>query len=162
MTNTRFRFVPAFGLFVFLALHGVAEEALNSTKPTMPTPTRQVECTIPVLPVTDLARSIVFYTETLGFKLDWGGAEGDMVCSVSRDKRCIMLMQKAKPAEPVWVWMGVDVALFEAYRAKGVKVVQEPRNYTWAYEMKFADLDGNILWLGSDPRKDLPFEDAKK
>jgi hypothetical protein len=30
-------------------------------------PERQVECTIPVLPVSDLGRSIRFYTETLGF-----------------------------------------------------------------------------------------------
>jgi len=28
--------------------------------------------------------------------------------------------------------------------------------------MKFEDIDGNILWLGSDPRHDLPFEDATK
>lgn len=102
-----------------------------------------------------------FYTETLGFKLDWGGAKGDKICSVSRDKRSIMLVKRAKPAEPVWVWIGADVALFETCRAKGVKVVQEPKNYTWAYEMKFAVPDGNILWLGSGPRKDLPFEDKK-
>jgi catechol 2,3-dioxygenase-like lactoylglutathione lyase family enzyme len=39
-------------------------------------PGRQVECTIPVLPVRELARSVRFYTEMLGFKLDWGGGDG--------------------------------------------------------------------------------------
>lgn len=150
------------GLFGLLASGVRAEEVPGQIKTSMTTPPpRQVECTVPVLPVGDLARSIAFYTETLGFKLDWGGAAGETVCSVSRDKRSIMLMKKEKPAEPVWVWIGADVALFEIFRAKGVKVVQEPRNYSWAYEMKFADPDGNILWLGSDPRKDLPFEDKK-
>ncbi len=55
---------------------------------------RQIECTIPVLPVSDLARSIQFYTETLGFKLDWGGEKnGSLICSVSRDGCAIMLSQ---------------------------------------------------------------------
>ena len=150
------------GLCVLLASPGRAEETPGLTKATTHVPPRQVECTVPILPVSDLARSFVFYTETLGFKLDWGDAKKDTICSVSRDKRSIILMKREKPAEPVWVWIGADVALFETYRAKGVKVVQEPKNYTWAYEMKFADPDGNILWLGSDPRKDLPFEDTKK
>ncbi len=150
------------GLCVLLALPGRAEEAPGLTKATTHVPPRQVECTVPILPVSDLARSFVFYTETLGFKLDWGDAKKDAICSVSRDKRSIILMKREKSAEPVWVWIGADVALFETYRAKGVKVVQEPKNYTWAYEMKFADPDGNILWLGSEPRKDLPFEDTKK
>lgn len=124
-------------------------------------PAPRIENTIPVLPVRDLRRSIDFYVGSLGFKLDWGGAEGDKVCSVSRDKRPIMLLQKDKIESPGWVWIGTDAALFDLYRSKGVKVFQEPKNYTWAYEMKFEDIDGNILWLGSDPRKDLPFVDKK-
>ena len=134
----------------------IAEESPKPT--TMP---RQVENTIPVLPVKDLARSIEFYTKKLGFKLDWGGDPGAKVCSVSRDGNCIMLQVREK-IEPAWVWMGCEVALFETFRAAGAKVYQEPKNFSWAYEMKFEDVDGNILWLGSDPRHDLPFEDAKQ
>lgn len=144
-----------------LSSNAIAEDPPTQKKENMLTTPKVVECTIPVLPVRDLKRSIAFYTEILGFKLDWGGAEGDMVCSVSRDKRCIMLMQKEKTESPVWVWIGADVSLFDLYRSKGVKVFQEPRNYSWAYEMKFEDIDGNILWLGSEPKKDQPFEDKK-
>jgi predicted lactoylglutathione lyase len=107
---------------------------------------RQIECTIPILPVRDLARSIAFYRDTLGFKLDWGGGEGATIGSVSRDNCSIMLVQKPVGDRPTWVWIGLeDDSLFEAYRAKGVKVLQEPRNYSWAYEMKFEDPDGNVL-----------------
>jgi predicted lactoylglutathione lyase len=128
----------------------------------MPAASRQVECTIPILPVRDLAGSIAFYTNTLGFKLDWGGDEGSVVGSVSRDGCCIMLSQQQPMGSPVWVWIGLeDDSLFEVYRAKGVKVLQEPRNCSWAYEMKFEDLDGNVLWLGTEPRTDVPFEDGK-
>jgi predicted lactoylglutathione lyase len=120
---------------------------------------RQIECAIAVLPVKDLARSILFYTETLGFKLDWGGGDGSFICSVSRDGCAIMLSQLGMGASPVWVWIGLeDDSLFHLYKERGVKVRQEPRNYPWAYEMKFEDPDGNVLWLGTDARKDMPLE----
>ncbi|MBV7328330.1 VOC family protein [Chloroflexi bacterium TSY] len=120
---------------------------------------RKVECTIPVLPVRDLVRSIQFYTETLEFKLDWGGEEGSMICSVSKDGCSIMLSQSNQQTG-VWVWIGLeDDSLFEVYKTKGVKVLQEPQNHPWAYEMKFEDIDGNVLWLGTGPKDDLPFED---
>ena len=118
---------------------------------------QKVECTIPILPVADLAASVAFYRDTLGFKLDWGDVQADSVCSVSRDGRPIMLMKQAAPVSPTWVWIGLeDESLFDDYPAKGVRVVQEPRNRPWAYEMKVADLDGNVLWLGTEPRADEP------
>lgn len=123
---------------------------------------RQLECTIPVLPVRDLTRSMAFYVETLGFKLDWGGEEGSCICSVSRDGCAIMLSQRDTIGGPAWVWIGCeDESLFETWRSNGVKVRQEPRNCPWAYEMKFEDLDENILWLGTEPRRDEPFEVQK-
>ncbi len=151
----------ALGILGLFSSTGLADNPPNSQKDTM-TPAPKIGNTIPVLPVRDLQRSITFYRETLGFKLDWGGAKGDTICSVSRDNRPIMLSQTDKIGSPAWVWMGADVALFELYRSKGVKVFQEPRNYTWAYEMKFEDIDGNILWLGSDPRKDQPLLDKRE
>ena len=121
---------------------------------------RIVECTIPVLPVSDLQRSVRYYTQTLGFKLDWGGAEADTICSVSRDGCSVMLSQQIKSDSPVWVWIGLeDDSLFDLYRSLNVRVLQEPKNYPWAYEMKFADEDGNVLWLGTEPRSDMSFED---
>jgi predicted lactoylglutathione lyase len=120
----------------------------------MTDPQRHVECTIPILPVRDLARSVRFYTETLEFELDW---KGDAICSVSKDGCAIMLVQEAQRGERVWVWIGVeDDTLFQRYKDRGVKVRQEPRNYSWAYEMKFEDVDGNVLWLGTEPRNDMP------
>ncbi len=123
---------------------------------------RQVECIIPVLPVRDLARSIRFYTQTLGFQLDWGGAAGDTICSVSRDGCRIMLAQDFGAALPAWVWIGLENALlFDEFAKRGATVKQPPRNFSWAYEMKLEDPDGNILWLGTEPRSDLPLEDRR-
>lgn len=123
----------------------------------MNSPDREIECTIPILPVGDLERSIQFYTEVLGLKLDW---RSDPVCSVSRDGRAIMLRQSNAVTAPCWVWIGLESdTLFHVYREKGVKVRQEPMNRTWACEMKFEDPDGNVLWLGTEPRDDLPKQD---
>lgn len=122
---------------------------------------KQVENTIPVLPVRDLARSITFYTETLGFQLDWGGGEGSLICSVSRNGCSIILSQLQEFVSPSWVWIGLkNDSLFKTYIKKGVKVLQGPKNFSWAYEMKFLDVDENVLWLGTEPQKDLPLEDA--
>lgn len=51
-------------------------------------------------------RSIRFYTETLGFKLDWGGQPGSLICSVSKDGCSIMLSQLSSGSSGVWVWIG--------------------------------------------------------
>lgn len=116
-----------------------------------------VECTIPVLPVTDLGLSIDFYIEKLGFILDW---RSDPVCSVSRNACHIMLMQRDAGGGGAWVWIGLEnSALFDEYRTRGIVVLQEPRNFSWAYEMKVADPDGNVLWLGTESRADLPVVD---
>jgi len=123
----------------------------------MNTPERHVECTIPIMPVSDLLRSIEFYTHTLGFHLDWSSGS---ISSVSRDRCAIMLSQHAGMGTPAWVWIGLENdTLFHVYRERGVKVLQEPKNWSWAYEMKFEDVDGNVLWLGTEPRDDLPKED---
>lgn len=119
-----------------------------------------VECTIPILPVRSLLKSIAFFTETMGFKLDWGDASSS-VCSVSRDGKAIMLREAAGDFAPAWVWIGLDDdSLFTVFVERGVEVMQPPKNYSWAYEMKLKDPDGNVLWLGTEPKTDLPVEDA--
>jgi predicted lactoylglutathione lyase len=119
--------------------------------------TEKVENTIPVLGVKNLQASKKFYTEKLGFKLDW---EGDVVCSVSKGGHPIMLSQIDAQNCRSWVWIGLeDDTLFQTYKDNGVKVYQEPKNCTWAYEMKFEDIDGNILWLGTETKKNLPLDE---
>jgi catechol 2,3-dioxygenase-like lactoylglutathione lyase family enzyme len=52
-----------------------------------------VECIVPILKVNNLATSIRYYVDVLGFKVDWGGEDGSIMASVSRDRRGIMLSQ---------------------------------------------------------------------
>jgi catechol 2,3-dioxygenase-like lactoylglutathione lyase family enzyme len=109
----------------------------------------------PILRVKNLSASIDYYVAKLGFKIDW---QAPFFASVSRGKCHIFLSQGDQGNPGSWVWIGVEDAdaLFNEYRAKGVQVRHPPTNYSWAFEMQVADLDGNILRLGSEPKSGQP------
>lgn len=113
---------------------------------------------MPVLPVTNLKKSLEFYTEILEWTMDWSGVA---VASVSREGHTIMLSELIPDSAKSWTYIGVtDDSLFKLYRERGVTVIQEPENWSWGYEMKFADPDNNVLWLATASRSDLPCVDA--
>src|SRR5882724_2664936 len=106
----------------------------------------------PILRVGNLADSIVYYVQMLGFKVDWR-YEG-VIASVSRNRCHIFLCEGDQGNPGSWVWIGVGDAgaLFEEYKSSGAKVRNPPGNFPWAYEMQVEDLDGNVLRMGSEPR----------
>jgi catechol 2,3-dioxygenase-like lactoylglutathione lyase family enzyme len=112
-----------------------------------------VECIIPILSVKDLAASVRFYLDVLGFSLDWGDALSTMA-SVSRDGKAIMLCQQSQGQPGTWIWIGVEdiEPLYRQYSASGARFQELPTNYPWAYEMRVEDPDGHVLRFGSEPR----------
>src|SRR3712207_4354520 len=115
---------------------------------TMSTENPRIECVIPILHVRDLSVALNFYIETLGFTRDWGGdREGSIIASVSRDGRAIMLCSHGQGRPGAWVWIGVEdvVPLYEALKSRGAKIVLPLTNYSFAYEMRVEDPDGNVL-----------------
>jgi catechol 2,3-dioxygenase-like lactoylglutathione lyase family enzyme len=116
-----------------------------------------VECIIPILSVKDLAASVRFYVDVLGFSLDWD----DMatMASVSRDGHAIMLCQQSQGQSGTWIWIGVEdiEPLYRQYSTRGVRFRQPPTDYPWAYEMRLEDPDGHVLRFGSESRR-LPGE----
>ena len=110
----------------------------------------------PILRVRDLTRSINYYTNVLGFKIDFH--EAGIIASVSRDGCSIFLVEGDQGNPGSWLWIGVDDVrlLFEEYQAKGAHVRHPPTNYSWAYEMQIQDPDGNVLRLGSEPQENTP------
>ncbi len=111
----------------------------------------------PILRVNDLAASIQYFRDVLGFSLDWH--DPTQFASVTRGDANIMLSLGDQGNPPAWVWIGVGdaAALRDEYKAKGARIRMEPTNFPWALEMHVEDLDGNVLRLGSDPLQDQPF-----
>ena len=112
---------------------------------------------IPVFRVSDVAKSVEHYVHVLGFKLNWGGESGQLA-SVSRGNCTIFLCEGDQGHYGTWTWISVPdaEAMREELRAKGAKIRHPPTNYFWALEMQVEDPDGNVLRLGSDPKKDVP------
>ena len=87
-----------------------------------------VECIIPILNVSSAVASIRYYTEALGFQVDWLEGEPPTMASVSRDGHAIMLCEDHQGQPGTWVWIGVDdiAPLWEQYRLRGVRFRQPP------------------------------------
>ena len=110
----------------------------------------------PVLRVHNLESSRDHYTRVLGFRVDF---ETPGFVSVTRGKCCLFLCEGDQGHPGSWVWIdGVEVEkVYEEFVASGAKIRHPPTNYFWALEMQVEDLDGNILRIGSDPKKDEPY-----
>jgi catechol 2,3-dioxygenase-like lactoylglutathione lyase family enzyme len=110
----------------------------------------------PVLRVSDIKASDEYYVGKLGFKVDWGSP--GYFLSVSRGRCNLFLCEGDQGHFGSWVWIdGVNVEkVYEEFRASGAKIRHQPTNYPWAMEMQVEDLDGNVLRIGSDPKKGEP------
>jgi catechol 2,3-dioxygenase-like lactoylglutathione lyase family enzyme len=110
------------------------------------------EGSAPILRVEDMAASLHFYVNLLGFNsAAWGD---DDFTNVSRDGAGIYLCRGGQGRGGAWVWIGVEDAekLHEECKARGVAIRLPPTNYSWALEMQVEDPDGNVLRLGSEPK----------
>lgn len=103
--------------------------------------------------IENMQASLHFYVNILGFEnADWGN---DDFTSVSRDTAGIYLCKGGQGRGGAWVWIGVEDAekLHEELKARAVTIRLPPTNFPWALEMQVEDPDGNVLRLGSEPRK---------
>jgi catechol 2,3-dioxygenase-like lactoylglutathione lyase family enzyme len=121
----------------------------------------RVENVTPILRVSDMTRSLAFYTDILGFKkADWGD---DNFTSINRDNTGLYLCKGGQGVSGTWVWIGFDGDIFLLYqklKSNGVSIKLPPTNFSWAYEMQVEDPDGHILRFGTDPNYKEPFADG--
>jgi len=126
-----------------------------------PEPTFRIENIAPILYVTDMAKSLEFYVDKLGFKkADWGD---DNFTSINQNNSGMYLCKGGQGLPGTWVWIGFDGDIFELHQkltTKGVTIKLPPTNFSWAYEMQVQDPDGHILRFGTDPNDKEPFADS--
>jgi catechol 2,3-dioxygenase-like lactoylglutathione lyase family enzyme len=114
-----------------------------------------------VLAVRDLASSVTFYTEKLGFIVDF---EVEGWCFISRDSFRLMLGQCAAeiPASQLgdhsyFAHVGVDSAdaLYEEFCARGFIPHDKPQNKSWGIrEFAVKTPDGHRIMFGSSHEQD--------
>ena len=106
----------------------------------------------PILMVRDLAASLEFYVDKLGFTKDWDWGDPPGFASVSRGKVCLFLSQGSQGQAGMWLSIFVDDVdgLYEVYRGRGVTIRQPPTDFEWGMrEMNVEDPDGHRLRIGS-------------
>jgi catechol 2,3-dioxygenase-like lactoylglutathione lyase family enzyme len=95
--------------------------------------TAVLEGVTPILRVRDLAASISYYVQKLGFRVNWGFPdEGtSFFASISRGKCSLFLSQGDQGHPGSWVWIGAEdvEALHEEFKASGAKIRNPPTNY---------------------------------
>ena len=117
---------------------------------------------IPAIRVSDMARSLAFYIDTLGFKLERGGPEEDNSAITLGDARlmvetpadwysdayneAIRVRSEAPPSMALYIEAPELEALFERVQSAGVKVVDPLGDRSWGQaEFTIEDPDGT--WL---------------
>ena len=122
----------------------------------------RVENVAPILYVTDMAKSLAFYVDILGFKnAEWGD---NNFTSVNKDNVGLYLCKGGQGQPGTWIWIGFDGDIFELHeklKSKGVTIKLPPTNFFHAYEMQVQDPDGHVLRFGTDPNDKEPFAERK-
>ena len=118
----------------------------------------RIENIAPILYVKDMARSLAFYIDILGFKnADWGN---DDFTAINRDNSGIYLCKGGQGSPGTWIWIGFDGDIFslhEKLKSLNIPIKLPPTNFSYAYEMQIMDPDGHVLRLGTDPDEKKPF-----
>jgi catechol 2,3-dioxygenase-like lactoylglutathione lyase family enzyme len=122
----------------------------------------RIENIAPILSVQDIARSVKFYEDILGFRnVAWGD---DTFTCITRDNTGIYLSKGSQGMPGTWIWIGFDGDINELHQRlieRDVTIKLSPTNFSWAYEMQIVDPDGHVLRFGTDPKDDEPFFDKE-
>ena len=111
---------------------------------------------LPILRVADLAASVTYYVDRLGFAVEW---RDGLAASVRRDRASIMLVAGDQGHAGTWLWLSTrDVdALYAEFGARGAMLRHPPTNLRWgSRECQVRDPDGHVLRFGSDLRAGEP------
>jgi catechol 2,3-dioxygenase-like lactoylglutathione lyase family enzyme len=111
------------------------------------------EKAVPILAVRNMAASIGYYVDKLGFEKKWEwGDPVDFAC-VGREQ--VDLFLSFEPQGGPRAWMSIFVqdvdALYETYKKTGAIIRKPPADYPWgAREMTVEDLDGHCFRMTGD------------
>ncbi len=120
---------------------------------------------VPEVPVSDVAASLDYYKNCLGFNVDWGGKEGG-IAGVSRGQCRLFLTDPSfrgarGNSSPVVTWLNLNSkaevdAQYTEWQTRGSTITSRPESKPWMlHEFSAADLDGNVFRVFYDFSRDV-------
>ncbi|MES2275931.1 MAG: VOC family protein [Bacteroidota bacterium] len=116
----------------------------------------KIESVIPILYSDDVARSIKFYTEVLGFKEGWSWDETPTFGGVVDGDTTIFFCKGDQGHKGTWLALNVDHVdeYYEAIKDRA-DILSSPDTKPWSMrEMLVKDPDGHILRIGHNTNCD--------
>ena len=125
----------------------------------------------PILAVSNVAKSIMYYRDVLGFSVGWAWSddtnsflEADDVSApsfalVGRDKVQFMLAETGQGTPGTWLHLDVQTAedvdeLFEEWSNSAANIIEAPCIRPWGmYEMRIQDPDRHVFRVSSPPKE---------
>ena len=111
------------------------------------------ECVNPILNVSNVALSIDYYVNKLGFDKKWEWGDPPTFGCVARDQVSIFLCEGEQGQPGTWMMIFVDNVdeLYADYQQRGAKIVGPPANMPWgSRELHVEDPDGHRIRFGGD------------
>lgn len=113
----------------------------------------------PVLAVDNIAESIAYYRDMLGFTVDFTWGDPPYYAIARRGQNVSVHLSEREdtstPIVPAYVYVFVTDAdaLYEEFHAQGIEIFQPPQNSDYGMrEFDVRDLNGHFLTFGQDLR----------
>lgn len=113
----------------------------------------------PILNVHDVAASLDYYVDRLGFTCTFTWGEPATFAGVARDGAALMLCQDGQGQPGTWlsIWVDDVDSLHDELRERGADIRHEPVDLSWGVrEMNVADLDGHRIRFCTPSGRDAP------
>ena len=121
--------------------------------------TKDLGAAAPVFVVEEVARSVDYYRNALGFRIEFTHGEPMAYASVERDSVAVHLQDARDSSRQVgqsaiYVFVADVDALYSELRSRGAKIANEPRDYPYGMrDFDVYDLDGNALCFGTEMKR---------
>jgi uncharacterized glyoxalase superfamily protein PhnB len=114
----------------------------------------KIESVIPILYWQDVARSIRYYTQVLGFAAHWSWDDGPSSGGVRDGDTSIFFCRGDQGHKGTWLALNVD-QYYQAVKAKGAIILSQPETKPWYMrEMMVQDPDGHFLRIGHHTKRE--------